>query len=58
MYDIAMERYGGVPMRVKSGYPTLENTGGYGDLLARIKKVCDPNNILSPNMGIFPEVMK
>ena len=58
MYDIAMERYGGVPMRVKSGYPTLENTGGYGDLLARIKKACDPNNILSPNMGIFPEVTK
>ena len=58
MYEVAMERYGGVPMRVKSGYPTLEITGGYGDVLTRIKKVCDPNNILSPNVGIFPEVTK
>ncbi len=56
MYEVAMKRYGGVPMRVKSGFPDLGLVGGYGEALAKIKKAFDPNNILSPNMGIFPEV--
>lgn len=56
MYEVAMKRYGGVPMRVKSGYPALGLTGGYGEVLTRIKNALDPNNILSPNMDIFEEV--
>jgi FAD/FMN-containing dehydrogenase len=56
MYDVAMKRYGGVPMRVKSGYPTLELVEGYGKALTKIKKAFDPNNILSPNIKIFEEV--
>jgi FAD/FMN-containing dehydrogenase len=56
MYVTAMKRYGGVPMRVKLGYPTLESTGGYGNALTRIKNAFDPNDILSPNVGIFGEV--
>lgn len=58
MYQVAMKRYGGVPMRVKSGFPTLELVEGYGEALTRIKKVFDPNNILSPHMGIFEEVAR
>jgi FAD/FMN-containing dehydrogenase len=58
MYEVAMKRYGGVPMRVKSGYPTLELTGGYGNVLTRIKNAFDPNNILSPNTKIFQEVIR
>jgi FAD/FMN-containing dehydrogenase len=56
MYVVAMKRYGGVPMRVKSGFPTLELVGGYGEALAKIKHAFDPNNILSPHMKIFEEV--
>jgi FAD/FMN-containing dehydrogenase len=41
---------------VKLGYPTLESTGGYGNALTRIKNAFDPNDILSPNVGIFGEV--
>jgi FAD/FMN-containing dehydrogenase len=57
MYEVAMKRYGGVPMRVKSGFPDLRLTGGYGEVLTRIKNALDPNNILSPNMDIFEEVI-
>jgi FAD/FMN-containing dehydrogenase len=56
MYEVAMKRYGGVPMRVKLGYPALGLVGGYGKALTRIKKAFDPNNILSPNMKIYEGV--
>jgi hypothetical protein len=56
MYDVAMKRYGGIPLRVKLGYPNLGLVGGYGKALTVIKKAFDPNNILSPNMRIFEEV--
>jgi FAD/FMN-containing dehydrogenase len=56
MFQVAMKRYGAVPMRVKSGFPSLELVGGYGKALTEIKNVFDPNNILSPHMGIFEEV--
>jgi FAD/FMN-containing dehydrogenase len=56
MYNVAMERYGAVPMRVKNQFPNLEMVGGYGEALTRIKKIFDPNNILSPNTRIFKEV--
>ena len=55
MFRVAMERYGAVPMRHKSFMPCIDQTGGYQDVLTRIKKALDPNNILNPDMGIFPE---
>jgi FAD/FMN-containing dehydrogenase len=58
MYDVAMKRYGGVPLRVKMGYPNLGVVGGYGKALAKIKQAFDPNDILSPNMGIYEEVTR
>jgi hypothetical protein len=56
MYQEALKRYGGVPLRAKSGYPTLGVVGGYGEALKKIKHAFDPNGILSPNMGIYGEV--
>jgi FAD/FMN-containing dehydrogenase len=56
MFDIAMEKYGAIPMRFKGGFPPLEITGGFGEALTRVKKAFDPNNILSPNFGLFKEV--
>jgi FAD/FMN-containing dehydrogenase len=55
MFHVAMERYGAIPMRHKSFMPCIDQTGGYQDVLTRIKKTLDPNNILNPGMGIFPE---
>jgi FAD/FMN-containing dehydrogenase len=56
LFDVAMERYGAVPMRFKGGFPPLELTGGYANALTRVKNAFDPHNILSPNFGLFPEV--
>jgi FAD/FMN-containing dehydrogenase len=53
MYDVAIKRYGGIPMRMKWGRPALSTTGPFGDVLNRIKRTLDPNNILSPQMGLF-----
>ena len=53
MYDVAMKRYGGIPMRVKSGFPHLGVVGGYGTALKKVKQAFDPNDIMSPNMGIY-----
>ena len=58
MFDIAMKRYGAIPMRFRSGFPPLASAASYGDVLTRIKSVLDPNNILSRNFGLFPEVVK
>jgi len=58
MYDVALKQYGGVPMRVRGGFPSLRQVGGYGEALTRIKCVFDPNNILSPNMGLFEDMEK
>jgi glycolate oxidase len=55
MFDVAMERYGAIPMRHKAYFPCIDRTGGFYDVLKRIKKALDPNNILNPGMGIFPE---
>jgi glycolate oxidase len=55
MFDVAMERYGAIPMRHKSYFPCIDQTGGFYEVLKRIKKALDPNNILNPGMGIFPE---
>jgi FAD/FMN-containing dehydrogenase len=58
MFDIAMKRYGAIPMRYKGGYPPLAGSGGYSDVLTRIKGALDPNNVLSRHFGLFPEVTK
>lgn len=56
MYQIALERYGGVPQRCKSGFPTLGMVGGFGKAMSKIKEAWDPNGIMSPNMGIYEGV--
>jgi FAD/FMN-containing dehydrogenase len=55
MFDVAMERYGAIPMRHQSYLPCIDQTGGFHEALKRIKKALDPNNILNPSLGIFPE---
>ncbi|MFH1647899.1 MAG: FAD-binding oxidoreductase [Chloroflexota bacterium] len=55
MFEVAMERYGAIPMRHKKQFSCIDQTGGFYDVLKRIKKALDPNNILNRDMGIFPE---
>jgi len=55
MFGVAMERYGAIPMRHKVQFNCIEQTGGYYDVLKRIKKALDPNNILNRETAIFPE---
>ncbi len=55
MFDVAMQRYGAIPMRHKSYFPCIDRTGDFYEVLKRIKKALDPNNILNPSLGIFPE---
>jgi FAD/FMN-containing dehydrogenase len=55
LYRTAMENYGAVPMRYKMGFPTLDDAGSYGDVLRKIKKTLDPNNILNRGIGLFPQ---
>jgi FAD/FMN-containing dehydrogenase len=56
MYQEAMKRYGAIPFRFRpgpQGSTWIQQTGGYYDLLKRIKKVIDPNDILSPHTELF-----
>ncbi len=55
MFNVAMERYGAIPMRHKVYLPCIDQTGGFYDVLKKIKKALDPNNILNRDMGIFPK---
>jgi FAD/FMN-containing dehydrogenase len=56
MTDTALERYGAIPLRHKAYLGNyLELTGSYADVLRRIKKALDPNNILNRDIGIFQE---
>ncbi|MBN1188157.1 MAG: FAD-binding oxidoreductase [Dehalococcoidales bacterium] len=55
MTDVAMERYGAIPLRHKAYLGNyLDMTGTYADVLGRIKNALDPNNILNRDIGIFP----
>ena len=55
MYKEAMKKYGASPYRHNPGQTFIQETGGYYDLLKKIKKAVDPNNILSPHVGLFEE---
>jgi glycolate oxidase len=55
MSEVAMKRYGAIPMRHNTSFPCIDRTGGFYEVLKRIKKALDPNNILNPGLGIFPE---
>lgn len=50
IYKVAMLRYGAIPFRYRRGATVLQNMGGYRDLLEKVKKALDPNNILNPNL--------
>jgi FAD/FMN-containing dehydrogenase len=56
MTNTALDRYGAIPLRHKAYLGNyLDLTGTYADVLGRIKKVLDPNNILNRGIGIFQE---
>ncbi|MBI2993180.1 MAG: FAD-binding oxidoreductase, partial [Gammaproteobacteria bacterium] len=56
LFQTAMENYGAVPFRFKYGFPSLEDAGAYGEVLKRIKKALDPDNILNPGIGLFKDL--
>ena len=58
MYQEAMVRYGAIPYRYRPGQTWMKQCGGYADLLSRIKKAVDPNNILSPQQTLFEEAIR
>ncbi|RJR30843.1 MAG: FAD-binding oxidoreductase [Desulfobacteraceae bacterium] len=55
MFEEAMKRYRAIPMRHSPLGSQFNKTGGYAEVLTRIKKAIDPNNILNRNMKIFAE---
>ena len=55
MFDEALERYGAIPMRHSPLGSHFYKTGGYAEVLTKIKKALDPNNILNASMRIFEE---
>lgn len=55
MYDATLSRYGAIPFRYRPGLELTPKMPGYSDLLKRIKKSVDPNNILNPQLGLFKE---
>jgi FAD/FMN-containing dehydrogenase len=55
MFEEAMNKYRAIPMRHSALGSHFNKTGGYAEVLTRIKKALDPNNILNRSMKIFPE---
>jgi len=55
LYDTALERYGATPERYRPDPSVFQQLGGYYNLLKRIKKSIDPNNILNPDLELFEE---
>jgi FAD/FMN-containing dehydrogenase len=51
MYDLALKRYGAVPIRPIGS----DRAGTYMEVLRSIKKALDPNNILNRDSGLFEE---
>jgi FAD/FMN-containing dehydrogenase len=52
MYDTAIKKYRAVPI---APIGMAERVGTYMDVLIRIKKALDPNNILSRDSGVFDQ---
>jgi len=52
MYDTAMKKYNALPYRYNIG-DFVRDTGGYYELLKKIKLAVDPNNILNPSVNLF-----
>jgi glycolate oxidase len=52
MYDVAMKKYNALPYRYNV-QDYIRGTGGYYDLLKKIKLGVDPNNILNPGLNLF-----
>lgn len=48
-----MKRYGAVPIRYDGIHNYLDKAGGFGELMRRIKKAVDPNNILNPGLKMY-----
>jgi FAD/FMN-containing dehydrogenase len=55
MFEEAMNKYGAIPMRHSPMGGPFKATNGFAEVLTRIKKVIDPNNILNRSMNIFEE---
>jgi FAD/FMN-containing dehydrogenase len=53
LYRDLLRYYGGVMFRYRKDPTFFGMTGTYGDLLRRIKKLADPNNIMNPGMLLF-----
>ena len=53
MYNNIMQKYGATPERYRRDPNMVRQLGGYYEILKRIKKALDPNNILNPGIGLF-----
>ena len=49
----AMKRYGATPIRYDGIHNYVDKAGGFGELMRRIKKAVDPNNILNPGLKMY-----
>jgi FAD/FMN-containing dehydrogenase len=53
LYRNLLRNYGGVMFIYRKDPAFFGMTGSYGELLRRIKKLVDPNNIMNPGMILF-----
>lgn len=53
LYYTLLEKYGAVMFRFRQYPEFLPITGSYGELLRKIKKIVDPNNIMHPGVNLF-----
>ncbi|MCD4716790.1 MAG: FAD-binding oxidoreductase [Desulfobacterales bacterium] len=53
LYRNLLRNYGGVMFRYRKDPAFFGMTGQYGELLRKIKKLVDPNNIMNPGMILF-----
>ncbi len=56
MYDTIMRKYGATPERYRRDPNMIRQLGGYYEVMKRIKKAFDPNNILNPGIGLFQDL--
>ena len=53
LYRDLLRNYGGVMFRYRKDPGFFGMTGPYGEMLRRIKKLVDRNNIMNPGMLLF-----